>query len=112
MREARAIRRKLNCLNPSLQKVQPTPAGKTSATGAGPCRGIVMCLRQSSGAQERCLVRALKEMNGTPKSRLIRTAVVNVGSPKGRESYGDGVPVVIGGVTSAQSGDRESRTTG
>jgi integrase/recombinase XerD len=31
---------------------------------------------------------------------------------KGRESYGDRVPVVIGGVTSAQSGDRESRTTG
>jgi hypothetical protein len=31
---------------------------------------------------------------------------VNMGSPKGRESYGDGVPVVVGGVTSAQSGDR------
>ena len=30
----------------------------------------------------------------------------------GRESYGDGVPLVVGGVTSAQSGDRESRTTG
>jgi retron-type reverse transcriptase len=35
-----------------------------------------------------------------------------MGSPKGRESYGDGVPVVAGGVTSAQSGDRESRSTG
>ena len=35
-----------------------------------------------------------------------------MGSPKGRESYGDGVPVVVGGVTSAQSGDRENRTTG
>jgi hypothetical protein len=35
-----------------------------------------------------------------------------MGSPKGRESYGDGVPVLVGGVTSAQSGDRENRTTG
>ena len=26
---------------------------------------------------------------------------VNMGSPKGRESYGDGVPVLVGGVTSA-----------
>jgi hypothetical protein len=24
---------------------------------------------------------------------------VNMGSPKGRESYGDGVPVVVSGVT-------------
>jgi hypothetical protein len=31
---------------------------------------------------------------------------VNVGSPTGREFYGDGVPVVVAGVTSGQSGDR------
>ena len=37
---------------------------------------------------------------------------MNVGSPKGRESYGDRVPVVVAGVTTCQSGDRESRTTG
>jgi hypothetical protein len=37
---------------------------------------------------------------------------VNMGSPKGREVYGDGVPVVISGVATAQSGDRENRTTG
>jgi hypothetical protein len=41
-----------------------------------------------------------------PKSRSIRMAVANMGSPAGRESYGDGVPVVVGGVASAQSGDR------
>jgi hypothetical protein len=57
-------------------------------------------------------VRAFKETDGTPKSRSARTAVMNMGSPKGRESYGDGVPVLVGGVTSAQSGDRESRSTG
>jgi hypothetical protein len=31
---------------------------------------------------------------------------VNMGSPKAREGYGDGVPAVVGGVASAQSGDR------
>ena len=49
------------------------------------------------------------------KGRLNRAGTysnVNMGSPKGRESYGDGVPVVIGDVTTAQSGDRENRTTG
>ena len=57
-------------------------------------------------------MRVFKETDGTPKSRSARTAVANMGSPKERESYGDGVPVLVGGVTSAQSGDRESRTTG
>src|SRR6476646_10008606 len=37
---------------------------------------------------------------------------MNVGSPTGREPYGDRVPVVVAGVTTCQSGDRESRTTG
>jgi hypothetical protein len=33
------------------------------------------------------------------------------GSPTGREPYGDGVPVVVAGVTTCQGG-RESRATG
>ena len=83
-----------------------TPAGKTPETGTGPCRGLATSPLQSSGVQERCPVRAFKETDGTPKSCSIRTTVVNMGSPKGRESYGDGVPTVIAGVTSGQSGDR------
>src|SRR5580693_4900819 len=35
----------------------------------------------------------------------------NAGSPKGRESYGDGVPIVVAGVTTCQ-GRRESRLQG
>jgi hypothetical protein len=42
---------------------------------------------------------------------LTRTTVTNVGSPSGRESYGDGGPVVVAGVTSGQGG-RESRPQG
>ena len=82
------------------------PTGKTPETGTGPCGELATSSLQSSGAQERCPVRVLKETDGTPKSRSTRTAVVNMGSPKGRESYGDGVPTVVVGVTSGQSGDR------
>ena len=106
------IWRKPDCLNPSLQKAQVNARRKDACNRRWPLREIDGRSLQSSGAQERCPVRAFKETDGTPKSRSTRTAVMNMGSPTGRESYGDGVPVVIGGVTSAQSGDRESRTTG
>jgi group II intron reverse transcriptase/maturase len=42
---------------------------------------------------------------------LHRTTETNVGSPTGREPYGDGVPVVVAGVTTCQGG-RESRPQG
>ena len=56
-------------------------------------------------------VRAVKEMNGRPTSRSIRTTKTNTGSPTGREPYGDGVPIVVVGITSHQGG-RESRPQG
>jgi hypothetical protein len=42
---------------------------------------------------------------------LSRTARTNMGSPTGRESYGDGGPVVVAGVTPGQGG-WESRPQG
>jgi hypothetical protein len=42
---------------------------------------------------------------------LSRTARTNMGSPTGRESYGDGGPVVVAGVTPGR-GVRESRNQG
>ena len=42
---------------------------------------------------------------------LSRTARTNMGSPTGRESYGDGGPVVVAGVTTGR-GVRESRNQG
>src|SRR3954471_22524381 len=50
-------------------------------------------------------------MNGRPTSRSIRAAKTYHGSPTGREPHGDGVPVVVAGVTTCQGG-RESRATG
>ncbi len=42
---------------------------------------------------------------------LSRMTKTNAGSPKGRESYGDGVPIVVAGVTPRRGG-RESRLQG
>jgi len=69
LRETRVIWRKLDCLNPNLQKVKSAaPAGKRSVTGAGPARESRVALGNFRD-QERCPVRALKEMSGTPTSR-------------------------------------------
>ena len=46
-----------------------------------------------AGAQ--CGSSARWDLCGGPPARAVPTAI----SPKGRESYGDGVPVVVGGVT-------------
>ena len=85
-------------------------AGKTSVTGASPVAASYSgrCNLQN---MERCPMRAFKDTNGTPKSRYTRIAGTNVGSPTGRESQGDGVPIVVVRVTPHQGG-RESRPQG
>jgi hypothetical protein len=99
----RAIWRKLDCLNPNLQKVQLPTHRKTSDTGAASCGRPSGDRPHPSGA-ERCPMRTSKEMSGAPKSRSIRMPGTNVGSPTGREPYGDTVPVVVAGVTTCQGG--------
>src|ERR1035438_4765306 len=61
--------------------------------------------------RERFPAREFKEMSGPPKSCWQRMELTNVGSPKGREPYGDRVPVVVAGVTTCQGG-REGRPQG
>jgi hypothetical protein len=48
---------------------------------------------------------------GADVMRATCSAARNAGSPTGREPYGDGVPVVVDGVTPVQ-GARESRVQG
>ena len=52
-----------------------------------------------------------KGMNGIPTVICDVHDVRNSGTPTGRESYGVGVLVVVGGVTPTQ-GERESRSQG
>jgi len=87
-----------------------TSTGKTPETGARPAAGSVYSCRKPPG-RERFPARELKEMNGPPKSCWQRMELTNVGSPKGRESYGDRVPVLVAGVTTCQGG-REGRPQG
>jgi hypothetical protein len=54
---------------------------------------------------------SLKGMNGKPKLLESVHQGRNMGLPQGRESYGDGVPIVVVGVTPHQ-GKRESRLQG
>jgi hypothetical protein len=75
-----------------------------------PAAGSVYSCRNPPGG-ERFPARELKEMSGPPKSCWQRMELTNVGSPKGRESYGDGVPVLVAGVTACQGG-REGRPQG
>jgi hypothetical protein len=50
-------------------------------------------------------------MNGISTLVYDVSYIRNAGSPTGRESYGDGVPIVVVGVTPHQ-GERESRSQG
>lgn len=59
----------------------------------------------------RWTVSPFKEMSWEPKSLCYVPQIRNTRSPKGRESYGDGVFVVVVGVTPHQ-GERESRSQG
>ena len=60
----------LDCLKPSLQKVQePHLPERRPKPVTGPCGRVTTNLPQSSGVLERCPIRVLKETNGTPKSR-------------------------------------------
>ncbi len=44
--------------------------------------------------EDRASVRGLKSLSGDPKPLLLRRTSWNTGLPKGREPYGNGVPIV------------------
>jgi len=43
---------------------------------------------------DRASVRGLKSLSGDPETLLLRRTSWNTGLPKGREPYGNGVPIV------------------
>jgi hypothetical protein len=79
-RGTRAVWRKLDCLNPNLQRQQFTAAGMAPETGARRGRGVLVRPGHPS-RRERCPARALKEMSGAPAAALHRVLETNVGSP-------------------------------
>jgi len=66
--ETRVIWRKLDCLNPNLQKVRSLTRRKDVRYRRRPLRPDEYGRTASSGT-ERCPMRTFKEMSGTPTSR-------------------------------------------
>ena len=88
-------------IRPSEWHPKPAPRSATaSVAGRRNLRGV-----------ERCPARAIKEMSGTPTSRSDVRQGRTRDQPAGREPRGDGVLVVVVGVTTHQGG-RESRPQG
>ena len=108
-RETRVVWRKLDCLNPNLQRQHFTATGKASATGVRRGRGVLVRPGQPS-RRERCPTRTFKEMSGAPAAALI---VCQRRTWDHRPSTADGVGVliVVAGVTTGR-GERESRSQG
>jgi hypothetical protein len=79
-RETRAVWRRLDCLNPNLQRQQFTATGKASETGVRRDRGVLVRSGQPS-RRKRYPARAFKEMSGAPAAALFRVSETNVGSP-------------------------------
>jgi hypothetical protein len=64
-RGTRVVWRRLDCLNPNLQRQQFTATGMAPETGA--CRGRGVLVRPGHPSRrERCPARAFKEMSGAP----------------------------------------------
>lgn len=78
-RGTRAVWRRLDCLNPNLQRQQFTATGTAPETGARRGRGVLVRPGHPS-RRERCPARAFKEMSGTP-GPCFRVTETNVGSP-------------------------------
>ena len=109
-RGTRVSWRRLDCLNPNLQRTQFTSIGTTPETDAR----LVLTVLVRPGHPSRRGAMPSEGIEGDEWGAyhtLHRTTETNVGSPKGREPYGDGVPVVVAGVTTCQGG-RESRPQG
>jgi len=89
-------------MRPSERHPIPTPCSATAWEDG----------HRNLRSMERCPTRAIKEMSGTPTSRSIRTTETNAGSTlRVARPEGDGVLVVVVGVTTHQGG-RESRPQG
>jgi hypothetical protein len=77
----------------------PTSVVQGRDTSTAIVRGVTVRLMKSG-----------KRTNGTPKPRYHVQQQRTTGSPKGREPYGDGVPIVAKGVLPVRSSEGEQVT--
>ena len=96
------IWRKLDCLNPSLQKGLEVPRRKDACK---PAPVPAAELQQHAAILRDAGAMSCQGIEGGERDAYValgRITLLNVGSPTGRESYGDRVPVVVAGVTPCQ----------
>jgi hypothetical protein len=87
-----------NCLNPNLQRVQRRTHRNDVWDRCRTGGGLMVWPPHLPGGG----AMSSEDIQGDEWGAyvtLARTAETNMGSPTGRESYGDGVPVVVAGVT-------------
>src|SRR6266545_538181 len=78
-----------------------TPTGTPGVTH---CAGT-SCRPRNFRCVRRQAMSLFKGVDGAPKSRYHVLCQRNAGSPTGRESYGDGAPVVVGARESLAHGE-------
>ena len=109
--KTRTVWQRLDCLNPNLQRQQFTATGTASVTGVRRGRGVMVRPGRPS-RRKRYPMRALKEMSGVPVAVLDTYIRDERGiTVPAFGAGGDGVLVVVAGVTSGHGG-RESRPQG
>jgi hypothetical protein len=110
-RKARVIRRRPDCLKPSSQRWKCASSDIQRPERSHQHQANPLCFAPTFrlvGGGQRAHSR---ERTGRLRHARYVQRKRNSGSPKGREAYGDGVPVVVVGVTPHQ-GERESRSHG
>ena len=104
LRKTRSVRLKLDCLNSSFQGVI-APQRKQRLESSCRCIPESFCCSGNTPARHRTPARRFKEANGEPNPTYHVQLARNTGSPKGRESYGDGAPIVVCGRESRLHGE-------
>lgn len=104
LRETRSVRLKLDCLNSSFQGVM-SPQRIQRPKSSCRCIPESFCCSGNIPARHRMPTRCFKEANGEPNPTYHFQLARNTGSPKGRESYGDGAPIVVRGRESRPHGE-------
>ena len=103
-RKTRSVWSRLDCLNLSFHGVNRPAEDTTNEILLPPIPGILCCPGNTPG-RHGMPMRHLKEANKGPTQTYHVQLARNSGSPKGRESYGDGDPVVVSDGESPSHGE-------
>ena len=104
LRKTRSEWLRLYCLNSSFQGVN-VPAKETANEILLPLISGFLCAPENIPERHRMPTRHFKEANGEPNPTSYVQRARNTGSPTGRESYGDGDPIVVRGRESLLHGE-------